>query len=240
MSNSNPNFVSELVQMAKAFEELPIVKAELERATHEAVAYLDMVTQREESILRLKVELEASHEARRRVEAERDDAEFRFLDSEVRTAQALNFIRSTFGSAGSLIQALEPPPKVEPVSEAISEVVHSLDPIVTDAPVDITRSSVPHTDMPASTPEPHPFGDGRGGLSQPIASEVPKSDANPPTSGGAMPSTDTSLNEANVSYANEPDSGSDWQGWNRWCSLMTQRYGNVWPDRPTTHYGTPI
>lgn len=121
---SNPNFVSDLVAMAKAFEELPTIKAELEQVTNERTEYQALVGRREESIARLKAELEASHEARRKVEAERDDAELRFLESEDRVSSALNFIKGTFGSAGSLIQALEPPaPVAVPQPPAEPEVI---------------------------------------------------------------------------------------------------------------------
>ncbi len=109
---SNPNFVSDLVAMAKAFEELPQVQAALFAKDHEAKSLADTVTQREASIQRLKAELEALQAAKRTVEAERDDAELRFLESEDRVSSALNFIKGTFGSAGSLIQALEPPAPV--------------------------------------------------------------------------------------------------------------------------------
>lgn len=122
---SNPNFVSDLVAMAKAFEELPQVKAELEDAKHHFSEASQRIIEREESILKLKAELEASHEARRKVEAERDDAELRFLEADERTSRALDFIKTTFGSAGSVIQSLEPPaPVAVPTPPAEPEVKH--------------------------------------------------------------------------------------------------------------------
>lgn len=111
---SNPNFVSDLVAMAKAFEELPKVQANLDLSVAEVNRLSDTVADREIAIARLKAEIEALQSDKRKLEAERDDAEFRFLESEDRVKSALDFLRSTFGSAGALIQALEPPAPAAP------------------------------------------------------------------------------------------------------------------------------
>lgn len=103
------SFVGDLVQMAQAMERLPQVEHELNAYKRGNEVLHQAVADREESILKLKAEIEAHLATIRKVEAERDDAELRFLDSEDRTKSALSFIKATFGSAGSLIQALEPP-----------------------------------------------------------------------------------------------------------------------------------
>lgn len=102
------SFVGDLVEMAKAMERLPQVEQTLRHTEQANTELLD-------KIQRLELQLRDSHNETqnclatiRKVEAERDDAEFRFLESEERTAAALAFIKTTFGSAGSLIQALEP------------------------------------------------------------------------------------------------------------------------------------
>jgi hypothetical protein len=116
MSPTTDNFIHSLVEMSKAFEELPSVKSELEQAKHENDSYLNMVQQREESILRLKAELEASHEARRKVEAERDDAELRFLELDEKAAKAVDRVRQMAVILGVVDETLSPP-KPEPVPE---------------------------------------------------------------------------------------------------------------------------
>jgi hypothetical protein len=135
MSPTVNNFVHDLVAMAKAMEDLPMVQEKLDQANNLISRYAEDVQLREESIIRLKAEIEAHLTTIRKVEAERDDAELRFLDSEDRTASALAFIKSTFGSAGSLIQALEPPAPTPVVVPA-------------NAPVAVT------TDAPTYYPEP--------------------------------------------------------------------------------------
>lgn len=109
MSPTVNNFVHDLVAMAKAMEDLPIVQEKLDQANNLISRYAEDVQAREESILRLKAEAETLHSTIRKVEAEREEAILSFLDADDRTKRALDFVKSTFGSAGSLIQALEPP-----------------------------------------------------------------------------------------------------------------------------------
>ncbi len=256
MSPNVGNFVHDLVEMAKAMEELPQVRDELASKAHELDGALHRIQEREEAIARYKAEIDQLHAKVRSTEAERDDAELRFLDGEDRTRSALDFIKGTFGSAGSLIQALEPPAKVEPVSEAIPmppaepEVIHQ--PTMPPEPQGGWGQSehpLPHLDaqstgltpnssetqpmVPSTSPAPT--------ADHANSSEVPKSDANPLATTGENTDGATTaepLSVDNVSYANEPEVGSDWSAWNHWCSLMTQRFGNVWPDR--SKVGTPI
>lgn len=107
------NFVGSLVEMAKAYERMPAVEAELRKTQDYAGTLADTVAAREETILRLKAEIEALHAKQRELEVSRDDAQFHALEADDRTQRALDFIKATFGNAGALIQALEPP-KAEP------------------------------------------------------------------------------------------------------------------------------
>lgn len=113
---SNPNFVSDLVAMAKAFEELPEIKAQLEAKSHDHAVSQQMIQRLELRLIDLKTELDAAHAATRKVEVERDHAERMFLETDDR----LNAFRRLLGSfqteAGALIAA------AEPTVEAIDEV----------------------------------------------------------------------------------------------------------------------
>lgn len=107
---SNPNFVSDLVAMAKAFEELPKVQAELEAKTHDHSVAQQMIQRLELRLIDLKNELTAAHAEIKKVEVERDHAERMFLETDDR----LNAFRRLLGSfqteAGALIAAAEPEP----------------------------------------------------------------------------------------------------------------------------------
>jgi hypothetical protein len=120
---SNPNFVNDLVMMAKAFEELPQVKAELEAAKHDVAIGLERIQSLELRLIDRANELDAAHATIRKVEVERDYAERMFLETDDR----LNAFRRLLGSfqteAGALIAAAEPEPKPEPaVKVGASEV----------------------------------------------------------------------------------------------------------------------
>lgn len=106
--NQINSFVGNLVEMAKAYEELPGVRQALAEAEFNSATLADTIAQREASILRLKAELEAAHEATRKVEAERDEAIGSFLAADDRADKILAFVKTTFGNAGALIQAVEP------------------------------------------------------------------------------------------------------------------------------------
>ena len=112
------SLVHDLVQMAQAMEQLPQVRDEL-AATQSDLASASATIQRLETKLMDRAnEVTTLLGKIRELEVARDDAEYRFLEAEDRTSRALDFIKATFGNAGSLIQALEPPkpqPPAEPV-----------------------------------------------------------------------------------------------------------------------------
>jgi hypothetical protein len=112
------SLVHDLVQMAQAFERLPIVEADLTEAKNKIELLLDNVQRLEIKLMEKNDRIEELHAQVRTAEASRDDAEFRFLEAEDRTASALAFVRTVFGNAGALIQALDPPreePKANPI-----------------------------------------------------------------------------------------------------------------------------
>jgi len=257
MSPHVGNFVADLVEMAKATETLPIIQAELDAAKADNESLHKAVQAREEAIARYKAEIDALHAKVRDTEAQRDDAELRFHEGQDRTRSALDFIKSTFGSAGSLIQALEPPAPVEPVKE---EPVQAEQPNWANDPMPNTSEA----DAPQGQSEPlPPTAMSETTQSQAAPSTTVESGVNASTEGTAAPqpdptassmdggthSSETAMSttsnvgtEANVpfddvGYHNEPNmtGTTDWSEWDKWAARMTARYGvGQWPTRPST------
>lgn len=118
MSPNNPgNFVNDLVEMAKAFEALPKALADLEDANNKVEDLHDVIQRLELKLVDRNSEIESLNSRIRTLEVDRDHAETMFLEADDRTSRALDFIKATFGNAGSLIQALEPAKAVEPMIE---------------------------------------------------------------------------------------------------------------------------
>jgi hypothetical protein len=118
---SNPNFVNDLVMMAKAFEELPKVQAELNTAHTQIEEYAKRVQTLEMRLIDRANEIDNLNAKVRTVEVERDHAETMFLETDERL-QALRGIFTHFThSVDGFIKAVEPP-KPEPVAEPTAEV----------------------------------------------------------------------------------------------------------------------
>jgi hypothetical protein len=113
------SLVSDLVEMAKAVELLPQVQAELDRARETIDHRGQHIEQLELKAHAYKQEIETLHSTIRELEVAKDQAETMFLEADERTTRALDFIKSSFCAAGSLIQALKPA-KVEPIVEPIN------------------------------------------------------------------------------------------------------------------------
>lgn len=128
---SNPNFVSDLVAMAKAFEELPIVQEALRGSEHQRSQLSDLVQRLELRIIDLKTELDAAHAATRKVEVERDHAERMFLETDDRLNAFRRLVQAFDTDVKSLVQAAEPEPKPEPEVKAIDNPLYG-DPQIGD------------------------------------------------------------------------------------------------------------
>jgi hypothetical protein len=128
------NFTSELVMMAKAVEELPLIREELAEWQRMAEVRSQHIQALELKAHERNQEIETLHAKVRELEVARDDAEFRFLEAEERTASALAFVRSTFGSAGALIQALDPKAEAKVIEETKTETLHDNLGFPTDSP----------------------------------------------------------------------------------------------------------
>ncbi len=238
MSPATDNFIHSLVEMSKAFEELPTVKSELNDCKAENDAAYKMVQSREEAIQRYKAEIEALQAKVRDTEAQRDDAELRFLEADDRTHKALDFIKTTFGSAGSVIQSLEPPaPEPVPVAEPVPEA----------QPVPVEQSPYYNPPMQEQgqsepSPTPAPVAQTGTGTESVTSSSEGQSEANPtveahsaPTESVATPSnvSESVSQPDDVGYHNEPTfDGQDWTKWDSWADRMNARYGiGAWPVR---------
>jgi hypothetical protein len=115
------SLVGDLVAMAQAMERLPQVEAELTTVRRELDDKAATIQRLELKLMERSNEIN-EHLARiRSLEVERDDAQFHALEADDRTQRALDFIKATFGNAGALIQALEPPaaPKPEPTAAEV-------------------------------------------------------------------------------------------------------------------------
>lgn len=110
------SLVSDLVAMAQATERLPIAEQELSEARQEITAKYDTIQRLELKLIDRAAEIDTLHRSIRELEVAKDAAETMFLEADDRTSRALDFVKATFGTAGALIQALEPQ-RPEPVTE---------------------------------------------------------------------------------------------------------------------------
>lgn len=110
-------FVSDLVEMAKAVEELPQVKAELEAARHDLNTAADRIQQLELRIIDYKNKIDDQIALTRKAEADRDEAERLFLEETDRTSAFKSFVEGLFGTAGNLLKAQAPTAPVAVPSE---------------------------------------------------------------------------------------------------------------------------
>lgn len=137
MAPNVSSFVGDLVEMAKAFEELPSVKEALEQAKHESAASAQAVQAREEAIARYKAEIEELHAKVRATEAQRDDAELRFLELDEKTSKALGSLGNIMANLNDAQSILTPPrPQPEPEPQPQEHDASGWNPNVTPIPAD--------------------------------------------------------------------------------------------------------
>jgi hypothetical protein len=137
MSNGNDvnNLAHSFVAMAQAFEQLPIVKAELEGATQNNHELREIIQRLELRIIELKNEAEIAHEATRKMEVERDHAETMFLETDSNLDQAKSVLKALTRRAGEFLHVVEPPkPEPEPVVEPEPQGERAVDPIPVPTP----------------------------------------------------------------------------------------------------------
>lgn len=199
MSPNNPgNFVNDLVEMASAFKRLPEVEAELADVRQQAAKAQDTIQRLEMKLMERSNEI-SMHLARiRSLEVERDDAQFHALEADDRTQRALDFIKATFGNAGALIQALEPPAAPKPeqadTSVPVQAVQSAAEPRAIDNPI-YCDPQAPFLSTDDGKPEPSIGEVASAPLGEPhIGAAIPTSNASPDgvssADGAASTSTD--------------------------------------------------
>lgn len=123
MTSSNVNnFVTDLVEMAKAMDELPKVQADLSKATDHAINLFNEITSLRADLEQSRTYAATLEQRVRTVEAERDDAEIRFLELDEK-ANKISAVLDTIASSamGAFDQLSPPKPQPEPVVEAQSQ-----------------------------------------------------------------------------------------------------------------------
>jgi hypothetical protein len=114
MSPHVNNFVTDLVTMAKAMEELPQVQHELEVANGRIATLNESLLARDTDLEQARNYAASLEQKVRDTEVAKDQAETMFLEADERTSRAVDFIKATFANAGALLQALEPAKPEEP------------------------------------------------------------------------------------------------------------------------------
>jgi hypothetical protein len=192
MTESNiGSLVGDLVAMAKAFEELPQVKADLEAERGKSLQQLAHSQALEESIIRYKAEIDQLNQKVRKTEVERDDAEMRFLELDEKAHKVLD-LAGTMQAALEKVRAEMAPPIPAPPAEVEAkaeqgqgEALPTPSQSETTAPVDTITSTASPTEQAVSTDD--------SGQRDPL-----------PTSAQAAPTTTGTESEASDSkpYAN--------------------------------------
>ncbi len=116
MSPHVGNFVADLVEMARATEELPQVRKELEGVRSSLNTAEQTIQDRELRIIELKAEVDRLSQKVRDAEVARDDAELRFLELDEKSSKVVKWLHQIGDLADSAEAALEPP-MPEPIKE---------------------------------------------------------------------------------------------------------------------------
>ncbi len=160
MSPNVSSFVHDLVDMARAMEQLPVVQAQLETAEASNLRLSETVSHREESILALKAEIETLHGKVREAEQGRDQAETMFLECDDKLSAFRNLAAGFSLNIASLLKAEEPAAPVavsEP--EPVQGVSEPNDPLTRQAEAYIAdhgEGLIPNDPAPAPAPSAEP------------------------------------------------------------------------------------
>lgn len=127
MSPHVGNFVQDLVEMAKAVEQVPILQAELNETVKGLENALSHNQGLESNIIGYKAQIEDLQAKVRSLEVERDDASFRVLEAEDRENGILLLARNMQNDLAVIMNRLDPPkpqpePEVLPQATELSQV----------------------------------------------------------------------------------------------------------------------
>lgn len=150
---STDTFIHSLVEMSRAYEELPQVKAELASRIAQLDAALNSVADREQSIISLKAEIDALHAKNRELEVQRDDAELRFLELDDKANKVHRLLADAEASLRSAATSLEVA-KPEPEAVSVQPDPTVQDPVATTQSETVGSTIVQQQDAP--TPEQAP------------------------------------------------------------------------------------
>jgi hypothetical protein len=132
MSPNVSSFVGDLVEMAKAFEELPQVQEELSKVNTMNASQAEAIQRLEMRIMELKAESEAKSSTIHSLEVARDDAELRFLEADEKAHKArylLDGVLDTLkGAQTDVIRSadmIDPPKAEEPKPESQQQPVEA-------------------------------------------------------------------------------------------------------------------
>lgn len=143
MSPHVNGFVNDLVAMAKAMEELPQREQELAEARAEIERMRQHTQGLELNIAGYKADIEGLNARNHKLEAERDDAELRFLECEEQLGSYTKVIRELASGLG-MVDKPEPPVVIhEPFPDTIEPmpVEDQSEPLPTEAPHASTSTS---------------------------------------------------------------------------------------------------
>jgi hypothetical protein len=158
------NFATELAQMALASQRLPEVEGEL-RAAHRAHEVdLDTIQMLELRIMDLKSQADYLRATVRKVEAERDDAELRFLECDDAKTTLVRTLEVLGKDVAGVLAAVMPIPTAPTVTEGVS-VLEYPTPTASDGPTEAS-SSGQGTDGSTTVESPSPF----SGTTEPLPS----------------------------------------------------------------------
>lgn len=264
MSNDVNNLAHSFVAMAQAFEQLPVVKAELERTQFDLATANDTIQNLQLRIIDLKNEADEARQATRKAEVERDHAETMFLETDQRLDALRNIIGSFKGNVDAWTAASKPQPIADVAETARLEAVREVDwELKNLPPQEVNQAALAEPAEPQGQREPDPTNE----AASPSTTDgtTTATDATNASEGVSVPADPTSANtteqsadasdhtaspaDANmltppapaddVGYHNEPDIASN--DWPLWYDRMNARYGDraSWPDREPLPTGWP-
>lgn len=217
MSPQVGNFVQDLVEMAKAMDELPGVKSELIYAKQAILERDEIVQAREVRILELKAELETKNEAIRALEVAKDQAETMFLELDERVSKVLAMRPAIADMVNNIFDMIDPPkPQPEPVNVPITEGIAPSNERNTELLADWAQDKVETSIMPQGQSESPSMNDGLGtsqdkldGLSQGQSDLDPTSASTTGSQSASVPSTAESVVGAEAEAVNGPYFGKN-------------------------------
>ncbi len=172
------NFVTDLVEMAKAMEELPRVREELDRANTTIENYAKQIHSVQMDLEQSKSYAADLEQKVRNAEASRDDAEMRFLELDEKASKALGALGNIMANVNDAVKDLTPP-KPEPVKEPEAIADKAADEVANKPyswpalePMPVSGWADPSPGQSVTVPTPHDAG-GHPSDSSPNATTAP-------------------------------------------------------------------